>query len=95
MIGTLDFTSNIHQAECMVIEMPEKIESRLTPKMAALNLALGLFVSREVTLGQGAEIATLSQREFMDELCQRQIPLHYDEQDLDEDLKKLRELLRK
>jgi predicted HTH domain antitoxin len=79
----------------MVIEVPESIESRFTPESVALNLAVGMFVSNEVTLGQGAQIARLSQSDFMDELCKRQIPLHYDEQDLDKDLKTLRKLLAK
>jgi predicted HTH domain antitoxin len=58
-------------------------------------MAVGLFVSNEVTLGQAAEVAKISQAEFMDELCKRQIPLHYDEQDLEQDVKALRKLLAK
>jgi predicted HTH domain antitoxin len=79
----------------VVIEMPKQIESRLTPEAAALNMAVGLFVSNEVTLGQGAEIAKISQSDFMRELGSRKIPMHYDEEDLAEDMETIRTVLKK
>ena len=79
----------------MVIEVPEQIEARLTPESAALNLALGLFVSNEVTLGQAARISKLSYPQFMKELGKRKIPLHYGMEELQQDLKTIETLSKK
>lgn len=70
----------------MNLTLPKSIEARLTPKSAALNLAIGLFASEEVTLGQAAEVAGLSQAELLRELGKRRIPIHYDAPELAEDL---------
>ena len=70
----------------MNITLPEPLESTLTPSQAALHLAIGLFTAWEVTLGQAAEAAGISQSEFMRELGRRKIPLHYGVEDFAEDL---------
>ena len=71
----------------MVLTLPERIESRLSPKSTALHLAIGLFVSDEATLGQAAEVAGVSQAEFLRELGRRRIPIHYGADELAEDLR--------
>ena len=76
----------------MNLTLPPDIESKLTPRNAALNLAIGLFVSEEVTLGQGARIAGLPQATFLRELGKRRIPIHYGPEELAEDLKTIEEL---
>jgi predicted HTH domain antitoxin len=65
----------------MTIALPAELELRFTPDELTLHLALGLFLDRRVTLGQGAAIAGLSQTIFLHELGQRRIPIHYDEAD--------------
>ncbi len=70
----------------MNIVLPETLETRLTPAHAALHLAIGLYASGEVTLGQAAEAAGQPQGEFMRELGRRKIPLHYGVEDFAEDL---------
>ena len=65
----------------MPIVLPEEVERQFTPDDIRLHLALGLFLDRRVTLGQGAVIAGLSQSEFLHELGDRRIPIHYDEAD--------------
>jgi predicted HTH domain antitoxin len=70
----------------MNITLPEPLEARLTPSQAALHLAIGLFAAEEVTLGQAAEAAGVSQGEFMRELGRRKIPLHYGVEDFAQDL---------
>lgn len=70
----------------MNITLPEPLETRLTPTQAVLHLAIGLFTAEEVTLGQAAEAAGLSQSAFMRELGRRKIPLHYGVEDFAEDL---------
>jgi predicted HTH domain antitoxin len=65
----------------MTVLLPEEIERQFTPQDIKLHLALGMFLDRQVTLGQGANVAGLSQSEFLHELGKRQIPVHYDEAD--------------
>ena len=65
----------------MNVSLPEELEGRLPPQELRLHLALGLFVGRRTTLGQGSAIAGLSQSEFLRELGTRRIPSHYDEAD--------------
>jgi predicted HTH domain antitoxin len=70
----------------MELVLPEPLETRLSPKSAALHLAIGLFVSDEATLGQAAQTAGLSQSDFLQELGRRRIPIHYGMEELAEDL---------
>lgn len=71
----------------MQLTLPEAVETKLSPKDAALRLAIGMFVSEEATLGQAADIAGLTQAAFLKELGQRRIPIHYGPQELAEDLR--------
>jgi len=64
----------------------------MQPQTAKLHLAVGAFSAAEVTLGQGAEIAGLSETDFMRELARRQIPLHYDRDEFAEDLQTIARL---
>ena len=71
----------------MQLTLPETVETTLSPRKAALHLAIGLFVSEEATLGQAAEIAGLTQAAFLKELGARHISIHYGMDELAEDLK--------
>jgi len=70
----------------MLVSLPEDVERQFTPEEIQLHLALGLFLDSRVTLGQGAQIAGLSQSEFLHELGKRRIPIHYDEADAQADV---------
>jgi predicted HTH domain antitoxin len=61
----------------------------LTEDQALLDLAVGLFTERRVTLGRAARIARMSQSDFQRELGRREIPIHYDVEDLRADLRTL------
>jgi len=61
----------------------------LTEEQARLDLALGLFIDQRVTLGRGAEIAMMTQSDFLKELGRRGIPVHYDVEDFRADLRTL------
>ena len=67
----------------------------MPPARARLHLAIGAFVSEEVTLGQAAEMAGVSQTELMSILAERRIPLHYGSEDFAEDLKTISTLATK
>jgi predicted HTH domain antitoxin len=71
----------------MQLQLPEAVESRLSPEEAALHLAIGLFVTEQVTLGQAAEIARTTQASLLQALGRRRIPIHYGRQELADDLK--------
>lgn len=78
----------------MVIEVPDKAAEGigLSPELARLEMALGLFRDEKATLEQAARVAGLSVPLFMKELGKRQITLHYDVQDFEKDLKILHKL---
>jgi predicted HTH domain antitoxin len=78
----------------MEIRLPDELVRgiEMTKQQWLLDLAIGLFVDRRVTLGRGAEIAGISKPDFLDALGQRQIPINYDTVDLESDLKTIQKL---
>jgi predicted HTH domain antitoxin len=78
----------------MQIALPEYLEACLQPQDVLLDLAVGMYASRRITLGRGAEITGLTQLEFQRELGRRRIPTHYDLDDLAVDLQAVREMTR-
>ena len=70
----------------MELTLPNALAERLSARDAALHLAIGLFVTEEATLGQAAEVAGLSQTDFLKELGRRRIPIHYGQEELEADL---------
>jgi predicted HTH domain antitoxin len=65
----------------VTIELPDLDSLRLTPAEARLELAIGLYAGRRVTLGNGARIAGVSHTRFMREVGSRGIPVHYTAED--------------
>ena len=61
----------------MTIELPDINLPKLTAAEARLELAVGLYAGRRVTLGHGARIAGITQTAFMREIGRRDIPVHY------------------
>ena len=72
----------------MTIEIHDELLRglNLTGEEAMVDFAVGLFTERRITLGRGAEIAGLTQIEFQRALARREIPIHYDVDDLKSDL---------
>jgi len=56
------------------------------------EIALLLFQQSRLTLGQASRLAGLDQLTFMQLLGSRDIPIHYDEQDFEDDVATLRVL---
>jgi predicted HTH domain antitoxin len=77
----------------MTVTLPEQLEARHSPQSLALHLAIGLFVAEEATLGQAAQVANMSQADFLHELGQRRIPIHYGSEELAADLQAVEFLL--
>jgi predicted HTH domain antitoxin len=63
----------------------------LSPEHARMDLAIGLYAERRVTLGRAAKIAGMVQAVFLRKLGELRIPMHYDLVELDEDLLVVRE----
>ena len=77
----------------MIVPLPEMLEARHSPESLALHLAIGLFVSNEATLGQAAQVAGVTQADFLRDLGRRRIPIHYGEEELTDDLQAVEALL--
>jgi len=70
----------------LTLESPALDELHLTQGDWLRDLAIGLFVDQKITLGRAAEIAGMSQTDFMRQLGEHGIPMHYDEADFESDL---------
>jgi len=75
---TLEIPNNIYEA---LHVSPAEAEQRLK-----LELALALYAQNALGLGKAAQLASLSRLDFNDVLAERKIPMHYSQQELEEDL---------
>jgi predicted HTH domain antitoxin len=66
--------------------------SGLSEDELAQEIAVFLFQKERLTLAQAARLARQNRLQFQHLLASRQIPVHYDSADLEEDLKNLRTL---
>jgi predicted HTH domain antitoxin len=64
--------------------------ARLSAEELRREIAVFLFQQDRFTLGQASTFAGMSQLDFQRLLASRQIPIHYDIADFDEDLRTLR-----
>lgn len=78
----------------MILTLPDEIidSSRLSRAEILRELAVNLFQQDRLTLGQASQLAEMTQWEFRLLLGSRQIPLHYDVEELEEDLKTIAKL---
>jgi len=74
----------------MTLTLPENL--KITERELKQELALSLYAARKVTVVQAADMAGVGFFDFQTMLRDRQIPQHYDERDLENDLLVLREL---
>ena len=63
----------------------------ITAEQAVVDFAIGLYAGVKVTAGRAAEVAAMSQTDFIKELGKRHIPIHYDLKDLQADMKVVRD----
>jgi len=66
--------------------------TRMTEDELRREIAVLLFQREKLTLGQGSRLAGMSQLQFQHLLASRQIAIHYDVCELEEDIKTLKEL---
>lgn len=75
----------------MKIEISDELvkKSGMTVEEIMLRVAIMLFQEEKLTLGQAADLAGIHQIQFQRELAQRNIPIHYGEEEFESDLKNL------
>jgi predicted HTH domain antitoxin len=78
----------------VTIEIPREIAhaARMTPQALKEELALALYASDKLSFGKARELAGLTAWEFQERLGRRGIPVHYDLDAYEEDLKTLEAL---
>ena len=77
----------------MSVVIPDEIlqTAGMTEAEVKQELALLLFQKEKLSLGQASALAGMNQFQFQRLLASRQIPIHYEVADFEQDLKTLRE----
>jgi predicted HTH domain antitoxin len=72
----------------VIVELPDAaIEGTgMTPELAKLEVAIGLYRDRKVSMGRAARIAGVPRPIFQRELGKRGVSVNYDVQDFEDDL---------
>lgn len=78
----------------MHIIIPDDIlqATRLTEEELKIEVAVLLFQKEKLTLAQASRLAGMSRLQFQHLLASRQIPIHYDEAEFEEDLDTLKKM---
>jgi predicted HTH domain antitoxin len=66
--------------------------TRMTDDELLQEIAILLFQKEKLTLGQASKLAKIDQLQFQHLLASRQISIHYDVEEFEEDLKTLKKL---
>ena len=75
----------------MSVIIPEEVlvATRMTEAELRQEIAVLLFQKEKLTLAQAARLAGMSRLQFQHVLASRQIPLHYDVAEFEEDMRTL------
>ena len=77
----------------MTLVLPDDPLTRsFSPKDLLLELACALYARNRVNMAQGARMAGLERMDFQAALCDREIAVHYTEDDLRVDMESLQAL---
>ena len=78
----------------MIVTLPDDLEALrgLDERALKRELAVALYAGGKVTIVQAADLAETGLFEFQATLRERRIPQHYDQADLEADMRALREL---
>ncbi|KAB8314115.1 UPF0175 family protein [Tolypothrix campylonemoides VB511288] len=66
--------------------------ARMSEAELKQEIAVMLFEKEKLTLGQASRLAGMNQLQFQHLLASRQIPVHYNVEDFEADIKTLREM---
>lgn len=76
----------------MTITIPDEAAHGLTPEIARLELAVGLFAANKASVAKAAKIAGLDHLQMQRELGRRRIPMHYTMEDYEADMRTIRDM---
>ncbi len=78
----------------MAVVIPEEVlqAANITEEDLRKEIALMLFEQQRLSLGQAIDLSGLDRLSFQRLLAERNVPLHYDVEEFEADLKTLREL---
>jgi predicted HTH domain antitoxin len=78
----------------MAVAIPDDImmATRMTEGEMMQEIAVMLFAKEKLTIGQASHLAGMTLLQFQHLLASRQIPVHYDVAEFEEDLRTLREI---
>jgi predicted HTH domain antitoxin len=81
-------------ADMVVIEIPREIlhATRMTPDELRCELAVSLFQQNKLSFGKAREMAGMTIWAFQQLLTSRDIPVHYDVADYEQDMATLEDL---
>ena len=79
----------------MTLHLPDHLLQQYSEAEIRLEIALALFQREMMTLGQASQWADLPQWQMQTQLKQRGIPLHYDVEEYQEDLRMVEELMKR
>ena len=73
----------------MTIELPDQeiASFRLTPAQVRLELSVGLYAGRQISLGRAATIAGVPYASFMHEIGRRGLCINYTVEDAEHDMR--------
>ena len=78
----------------MTLVIPDEIikSTKMSVTELTQEIAIMLYQKGKITLGQASHLADMSQFQFQHLLASRQIEIHYDETDFNQDIETLKEL---
>jgi predicted HTH domain antitoxin len=94
VVGRVVVNSIIEADTKMSVVIPDEIlhAARMTEEEFKQEIALFLFEKNKLTLAQASRLAGVSRLQFQHLLASRQIPVHYDVAEFEEDLRTLQAL---
>lgn len=75
--------------EDLIIPAKTLEQLRITPSELLIELAVHLYDTEKLSMGQAKKLAGLTQIDFQKELAKRDVYIKYDIEDLETDLKNL------
>lgn len=66
--------------------------ANMSPEELSAEIAVMLFQKEKITLAQASRLAGMNRLQFQHLLASREIPLHYDVEDFEEDIETLKTL---
>jgi predicted HTH domain antitoxin len=90
----LQLVTIFYKGYAMSLVIPDYIlnAARMSVRELSEEIAVMLFQKEKVTLAQASRLAGMNRLQFQHLLASRQIPIHYDVQDFEKDIKTLRRL---